>query len=452
MPRRTKGCRTCKKLKIGCDSRRPSCGYCLSTNRQCEYADPLPSAPSPATKASPGESELISPEEAASFSSFTLHIPSQYLSMTPMEVQVADFYHQFIKEYFDRSSAQHNISAFWSRAILEMTNSSVLVRRSLLAYSALLIHKFAPSIQFCDSKEFTQLYVVMQNNFQSTISTINQIISQASQSPDFVAKVGQHLELVFSVLVSGLLVFMFLCRHPHKLMPLVAFVDEENESTLHFLGIARGLIETLIMWAPCFYMSPFRNIYVEIIAIEPPSRVDPLPLLSPLVNDLADAYIPPTTRNTLSQTLQALNACTHQLTQSGFHLDLCKFFLLADAPFFDLVNQKNFFALRIMYIYSCFSLFIDFIVSEDSNMWSDYMEWYRRYNMKIYDKWMYTFDEKIYQVALVHRLRFRFSDYSELQQLSIDGLVELAKSQPRRSRSVTRSPRSLHSQAENICI
>lgn len=356
---------------------------------------------------------------------FEFAIPRERLQLTPMESELTGFYQSFVFKFFQPDLQQ--VYRHWSQLLVVMTERLMLVRRLLVAYLALLIHKFAPHRQFCLSDQFTLLYGQMLANFHLAITTLKQVMELTSRLEVNIEKVLVHTDSVFAILISGIFIVLFLCRHPHKLMPLVAFDDDGPQ--LHFMAIARGVRETIILWAPSLYQSQYLPIYMEMFgggAIPLPHNINPIPMLQPMFADLEDAYIPPTIKHTLQQTMHVLNSQLHDLARLRLNLELTKFLLRVPSEFFDLVLQKNFFALRIVFVFLCLLLLLEFWVLEQLNMWVDYLEWFRGYNFRIYDQWMYSHDRTLYNIAYVHRLHFPLGHYHHLETMDLPQLLDLA--------------------------
>ena len=389
----------------------------------CEYELPAPedSVPPPPTE----NSKAIDDTSAWLFA-----IPRERLQLTPFESELTGFYQSFVSKFFVPVANHQQLLSHWAQLLLVMTDRLILVRRSLVAYLALLIHKFAPHRQFCLLDQFTLLYTQMLANFHQAITTLKQVMAAALLLEGTIEKVLVHPDTVFAILILGIFVVLFLSRHPHKLMPLLAF--EEDGPLLHFMAIARGVRETIILWAPSLYLSQYQTIYAELLGTTAPllagdhNADNIIPMLAPMFADLDDAYIPPAIKPTLQQSMQVLNAQLHDLAQVRLNLELTKFLLRVPSEFFDLVFQKNFFALRIMFVFLCLLLLLEFWVLEQLNMWVDYLEWFRQYNFTVCDQWMYPHDRTLYDIAFTYRLHFPLGHYHHLELMDLNQLLQLA--------------------------
>ncbi|KAG2736884.1 hypothetical protein G9P44_000974 [Scheffersomyces stipitis] len=477
------GCLSCKQLRIKCDESKPNCEYCLHTNRVCVYPDTVHydkiiSKSQSSSSDSPSSEEDIlellqnvdysqekylklrayrrNPMYSGSFrfdQIASLNELTSKLNISTFELRLLNYFdrHCIYMFSFGVNDEVHNV---WKNHVPSIFLQSKLVRDSVFSFSAINMfpHCDLELLKYDDdmygrikldraNKTVTYdpnavrtkispddedtLYDRTAKYFMDSINKTNITIGSGNiQGPsipvfrdDLTAK-----ELV----VSGILIFSFLAIHPHKLLPLVSFAEDETD----FLSMCLGISATMISCQAAILRSELSGMFIhEERGLETPSLKDcTYPLLMKLKQDLDQIYggdefdsIVATEYNILSSTLQILHTGLYRSVKLNYPIPLFKWTLMISPNFRDLVYEKNFFALRILYVYSSLCMITRFMIYNDSNMWLDYIHWYKDYNLENFgNKWVYPMDEKSYELTAVKKYMFEGLDYTALATFDPD--------------------------------
>ncbi|KAK6462080.1 hypothetical protein DFJ63DRAFT_141271 [Scheffersomyces coipomensis] len=453
------GCASCKRLRIKCDEGKPKCEYCTHTDRECVYPTPKILPPSSIRKKRPYrrhikpydevdedeelddlslmmanamvlEDQPPSPvdleyhllKEEASLNQFTTQ-----LSISKFELRLLSFFNNYCINLF---SFGHNpeIHDVWSNKVPQLFMSSELVRNSIYSFASVNLFKlcdlenlriqdeidsdvkFEKELSY-DSMSFikkssveqqTNLYIKTTNYFMNTISRKNQLISQ------FYGPVIMDGDVAKELLVSSILIFAFLGIHPHKLLPLISFRDDESD----FLSVCKGIRETIISCSPVIRQTSFQGLlsYQKTQTRQSPfSKDSTYPVVVYFRKDLDEAYFDDPTNNEYNGIIDALDVlqeCIFKVQKFKYHVPLYIWIISLPYSFHDLVYTKNLHALRLLYIFSSLCIMGRFHMFNASNIWIDYMFWYRRYNIELFDGWKFEMDENLFTLAFIKNYRF----------------------------------------------
>lgn len=283
-----------------------------------------------------------------------------------------------------------------------------------------------------DSDEGNEsLYIKTANYFLECVRS-----SQRSQETMVTANENYvNPNLKFEIIISGMIIFAFLGIHPHRIMPLVNFGDEiefvdkelQQDMFVHsegyfdsphgsdFLSFCRGFELSLLYWQYEFSMSPYRDLMMNSRIKRPATKNFKYPLVLKIKQHLSENYIFSEINsavsdeiNTLSEAILNLDICIYKSMVVNYPVPFLVWIFLLSNKFHLLVRKKNRMALYLLYIFSLKSLFINFSLFEKSNMWIDYIHWYReRYDTT-------TFDEKFYHLVVIKHHRVKHLKYNLL--------------------------------------
>ncbi|TVY80569.1 Sterol uptake control protein [Lachnellula suecica] len=140
-----RGCQQCKRQRIKCDERKPSCGHCARYQSQCSFLDSTPASLDPDVKIGPstfpqpigGRDELLS-----NTSSIAEEIPtmlSKTLGVTSLEI--LHFY--TIRTSFTLSD-RPELQRIWQHEVPRMAFADPFLLHEILAFSALHLARSEP--------------------------------------------------------------------------------------------------------------------------------------------------------------------------------------------------------------------------------------------------------------------------------------------------------------------
>ncbi|KAK6455960.1 uncharacterized protein RJT20DRAFT_40535 [Scheffersomyces xylosifermentans] len=457
------GCASCKKLRIKCDEAKPKCEYCTHTNRKCVYPKPTSSNDNIGLVAQASkivssldviERELRIKEmlhvrrtqldSQVTFSQLTsLNQVSSQLSISTFELRLLKFFDDYCMTLlsFGMNESVHNV---WKNYVPSLFLESELVRDSIYAFSAINMFPLCnvdlvkeqddlhESMQVDGARGISyhsairadgleeSIYVTTTKYFMSSIKKTNSIISSNLTDPyghaSFSNKTAKEL------VISSILTFTFLAIHPHRLIPLVDF-SESTESRNDYLSICKGIRATFIACGPKLTNDEFKGLtgYSNDGGFNGLLKDSTYPLIVKLKRDLDELYesnefdsAVAEEYDTLFSVLDMYNRGMHTSAMLNYPVPLFRCISLYPAHFHQLIYEKNFFALRLLYIFAGLATIREFQLFEGSSMWLDYMNWYKQYNFEMFfNTWKYKMDEDFYTIAM-DNTSFRYADYSYL--------------------------------------
>jgi hypothetical protein len=146
-----------------------------------------------------------------------------------------------------------------------------------------------------------------------------------------------------------------------------------------------------------------------------------IPIINHLLHDLHEMYqLSESTAPETIEKFQILNIAIECLQQQFYKaikfqypVPLFRYLLIVDGRLFDLVHCKNYLGLRIMFIVSCLELICQFVVLETTNIWYDYIHFYRHYTFETNNQgWKYPMDKALFDITLVNKFKVVDLDYS----------------------------------------
>lgn len=202
----------------------------------------------------------------------------------------------------------------------------------------------------------------------------------------------------FEVLVATGTIFSFLALHPYRVIPLVSFSADQTDM-LHFAILTRS-VEDKIM--PVLIRSKYLGLYYSY------DKILPQPLINEeyaITDELYQQFRIFETHNSNSEedirviadSINWLKRCIYRAIEYDDITPVFRWIYFLELKMVDLMHQKHYFSLKILYYYSALSLLCGLVLYRDSNMLLDYIEWFSTYSgSSIY--WR-PFDQNLYQVV-----------------------------------------------------
>lgn len=189
------------------------------------------------------------------------------------------------------------------------------------------------------------------------------------QSPKFhEEKAEVRLEKVISITLSSSLVFVFLAMHPHRVVPLVLF--DENTDLLHIVSGLRTVV--------LYYLEPLRasdigeTLRNDEFALVPKKKVALVEELRKQMNDYYAAASFLEIDAEMSDGIQILAGALDCLEKAlvvsvrfNYPVMLFRWLTLISENFGALVRRKDYFAVRLLFVYSCLCLYAKFWLHEE---------------------------------------------------------------------------------------
>lgn len=237
----------------------------------------------------------------------------------------------------------------------------------------------------------------------NTLNHTGKILSKATNTTDATPRIDEMR--ASELLVSGILIFSFLGIHPHKLVPLVSF---SNELETDFLLIVRGVRNAIKESYAALATSDYFGILPMI-----DSTVESNPITRCLRSHLSQYYhnqVKTLTTSkdftTLHNSIASLELHMSKTIFLNYPVPLFAWILLISDDLHTLIRTKQFFALRLLYVFACLCCITRFQLYDSKNIWNDYIYWFRDYNFECFNgSWRCEYDEKLYRVIFVQKFR-----------------------------------------------
>ncbi|KAK6462079.1 hypothetical protein DFJ63DRAFT_139469 [Scheffersomyces coipomensis] len=439
------GCLACKRLRIKCDQTKPQCEYCKHRGRECSYSLNLVSVSFKQPYHSSKERTLIKYQSNLT-NQFKLNNATSQLGISKFELRLLCFFNDYCVEDI-MNGVNDAIHDIWSIRVPSLFLESELIRNSIYSYASLNMYPFCDDIQTLqiqdnaesqikvrerinsipflteiDSEDPYEMRINTARYFSNTLLCKYKLLSKL-QNGEAILKgndqAHQKMLIATEFSVSCMLILLFLSIHSHRILPLVCFDKSESD----FVSICKGMRETIMIFQASFRYNAFKDAFKRYADSKvPPVKESEFPILIALRQDLELAYEDrefSLTRNeeylALYDGLEHLQASVGKAMVYGHALPLIRWLSVLSNKCVELIYSQNSFALRLLYVYSSLSTLTKFQMYKDANIWLDFMNWYKQYNLELFGDWKYGMDKSLYFLALQKDFKFIEGKYANLQ-------------------------------------
>ncbi|KAJ5512297.1 hypothetical protein N7463_001849 [Penicillium fimorum] len=166
------GCLECKRRHMKCDEKRPICSNCISSQRHCEFLEPVPFAKATSSIGS----DTATPSSAVGSPAVTSS-PAQEPSNSPEDAPVnmlhVELAHNLSSDAMDAFNRQKNFSSISFQNISRHGLSAPYLMNELLSLSALHLSITRPEQRTFYRHHSTQLQSYALSSFNNSSSQIN---------------------------------------------------------------------------------------------------------------------------------------------------------------------------------------------------------------------------------------------------------------------------------------
>ncbi|ODV96554.1 hypothetical protein PACTADRAFT_32058 [Pachysolen tannophilus NRRL Y-2460] len=410
-------CLSCKKLKIKCDRVKPKCEYCHHTGRNCTYPvlaiENLNYNHNSSFKNKKKlQKKLQMDLKCAEFLVNQRNSNTLLLNVTATELQLLAFYRDFNAQWF---CCEENPEAakVWSETVPALWKENKNIRDGIYCISSIRLWSEYDlnSLQNVRlNQEDESLYEYTGKYFGLCIQALQEVCSaiiNTKNQKDIDDKVGE-------IMVLNYIIFSFLGIHPHKVVPLInlkglgfdfddrlmfnvndndnnndndngKFDCDYDDDGADIFSIVSGFKSSM---AACFdrvVASDFKALLYlkERIRPEEDMNFTGFSFISHLYSKLdrvklcfsTDEY------NTLHQTIKELEVCAYRSTKFEYAFPLFRFLFHVPSNFKTILKNGNIFAMKVLFIYSCACVLTCFHLFKETNIWVDFIYFYR--NLKV---------------------------------------------------------------------
>lgn len=338
----------------------------------------------------------------------------------------------------------------WQNVIPKYFNSSHMVRQSILANGALALLTVSNvdqllDMDLCDESAVdliekgvgdanskyaepgpfeagkSNVFLQTANFYSDALEESNRALADIKDS-SLESLRTEQLETMVGLTLSGSLIFGFLCLHPHRVVPLVNFVvSDSDEPCTDILLLVVGMKALVFTSLEALRSTDVGDLF------QTDELTYPVRNLFNLVDDLRKQMFDFYKHfefcdytEAVATEISDLNLALDMLEKSilvgikfNFPLVLFRWLLLSPSSLSLLVRQRNYFALRLLFVYSSLCMYCMFLLCEDS-IWRDYVEWFADHHQP-----MCEFDRRVYHYVVVRQKRVLNYNYRTMKDFDV---------------------------------
>lgn len=400
-------CLSCKRLKIKCNEVRPKCEYCEHTNRECIYVDNYPS------------DDIHDPnsyEAVVWHKQRPLNSPLRHIGISNFECRLLKYFHEVY--LVPGEMKQPPLRNLWQVQVPRLFHESPLVRSSIFSLCSLnLWNLFDLSswiyesceqstlkyMTFCNLQDLQSIPNVSEflrektiDYYSETLRDTSKLIHELSTEQKVLTTINEAAEVV----ISGILLFSFFALQTHQLLPFVS----HDSSQPDLLSMCSGMKESMVKAFPLLYNSQFSALFYKDEVLSPPPNPGSYPFVKYLLAKLEEyhneAMVTTAQYENLLQALNMFKVLMFSSIEQNFPLPLYKWIFLVKNDLYDYVKRERlFFAIKLVYAYTCMNMICKFYLKRTPNIWMEYIEWYKEYNFFMFDGWNDDFDSRLYDIV-----------------------------------------------------
>ncbi|CCE86134.1 Piso0_005784 [Millerozyma farinosa CBS 7064] len=464
------GCLSCKRLKIKCNEARPTCEYCEHTGRVCTYAVVDKSTiDKRALVGSKGvKKNHLAEWQAMGSRSFAgqqkINQTSAIMGLSMIELKLLSFFNTHCVQLLS-FGVELGVDHVWRHEVPKLFMGSEMLRNGIYSFAALNLWPRQNVYDPLDDMQITQslkkghggscgelmskLTSVLVHRYDDngvpqgsllelTTNYFQQCIEENLRSITVCVAPGSEDAIIFSnkdraaeVVTSCLLLFSYLCLHPHRIVPLVSFEPDTYgldliSICLSFSKIFRGTFELLLD-------SQYRGIFTRMASLKNVTVMpNTFPLVEHLFRTLNDGYSSVISndseidiRSPKMEEYQAIKHGARLLNMSLHHADTMRYpiplfvwILLMDDPLCHLIKTKNHHALYLLYVYASLCCLSSFNLTGYESVFRDFVCWCHE-NMNLDET-----GTKLYYLSLSDDYELDFCTISPFKTFDLDEVYE----------------------------
>lgn len=230
--RKSHKCDNCRKLKIACDKVRPSCEYCVATNKKCVYeVDTL--ALTASGPSDPGTSS--SDDSPYHLMFYPINDMVTQLNISRFELKLMKFFNEL---YLPSLIEKHQMDVNVKFQIPYTWTISRVLRQTVFSLSCLVLYNSDDRGRAYLREDIgpemnpNELYFKTMQYFNQCLTLHQQSVDKLNDGSTVVQSVDHALEMV----LSSVLLYTFLVLQPFNVIPLIS---NNNEPDL--LAMVKGM-------------------------------------------------------------------------------------------------------------------------------------------------------------------------------------------------------------------
>lgn len=230
-----------------------------------------------------------------------------------------------------------------------------------------------------------------------------------------------ELEKLICVILSSSLIFGFLACHPHRVVPLICFLDDEGECKIDVLSLISGMKQLSFGSLEALRNSDVGELFHHDELTMVNSRK--VPIVDELRKQMYEHYhaiqFLDFTQDSgneiliLNQALDMLATAIALSVKFNYPVALFRWLFTIRIDFGPVARKKNWIAMRILFVYSCLCLYCRFCLHREC-IWRDYVGWFHREYQPLCN-----FDNRLYHYVITRDERVMSDKYLSLAKFDI---------------------------------
>ncbi|CUM64862.1 uncharacterized protein PRCAT00002477001 [Priceomyces carsonii] len=345
--------------------------------------------------------EKVNTSLAGTFFDNILNLPTKLMTISNFEFRLVKFFDVYCINLFSFGADKY-VDTIWRRHVPHYFCRSSLIRLAVFLFSCLNLWPIYEYQKFGqDSSNDDDIYLRTTMYFANAVREKNSAINRLMSLTEDEASSLEGVDLAAELMFTSTLIFSFLGIHSHKLLPLISFNEGPKND---FLSVCEGLVnirEVCMLRSGGQVQRYFwtarriRSLKCKSIPITA--------LLNEQLQEYFDDEIVDAALSLKRECYRELITILQQLLRTGskhnYPIPVFIWVLVIDNTLFKYIRSKDFFALRLLYVYACLCQISRFLLNLLQNMWIDYIHWFRDYNIKLFGDWKYAFDKGFFNLV-----------------------------------------------------
>lgn len=393
--RKAFSCTSCKRLKIKCDKKRPSCEYCEYRGKKCQYPD---------------DEEL----QMVKLNPHNLNSTTHMMNLSFEELLLLKFYDNHHMEILGvkEGTPRYDI---WRYQVPRLVNESPIIKESIFGLSSLAmlacidIDKANDVYITADSNH--SLYYTINEYFHSQVTALNELCLTLNESRNNNQIIKWNDKQIVEILVLNYTFYIFCCLHPHEIIPLVHFYDGSGIVGNDILGVTKGFLSCINHVGLGILESRYASIlFIEERKLQLPSyqlNYKPIESLRQYLSQYR-SYLTRSDYDLYDNAIRYMELAIYRCFKFNYMVPMFRWMFFLDERFLDYLRSRHVFALKIMYIYSTLCQYSGFNIDEKSNVWMKYMIQYKEMGYMLSNGlfsellaliWWDEYDQRLFELA-----------------------------------------------------
>lgn len=363
----------------------------------------------------------------------SLNSIANQLNISPFEGYLLHFFHEvFLKSMLSRAPSQK----LWLSEIPRLWHRSEWLRRCMFSTSVMFIGNssdiskrinqhlgndstFSHNMVFDGDRTKLGLSlpsihnIIHQDGYLEVTNAYFQDALTKSKEHVKQSLLGKKINSEFQAaefFFTGVLLTITLILHPKKLYPLVIFDKKGVDLIQIFKGVKLLMGESF----PLLYIGKYSTIF-EFPRLDPYAvYLKKIPLIEVLRDNLRlySNELSKEEQETYSDAIDVLLTIIHNIIEFNSLSPLTSWIFLVQDELYDYLKiQKTYFAMKLVYIYSCLCLMSRICLEKKSSVFYDFMQCYRDFNYESFGNWRDNEDYCFYSIIMEN---FEMEDYGIL--------------------------------------